>query len=804
MKDHQFAIKPTKFSQMLKELKTIHFYNDQLAKLKPAKLFKQLLLRAFANEHSKTMKLVRLHDYMATPNQEADEYLDQHDNLSFNVFYNVALELLRFDVDYDFKLSDPLKCLKKSNLPYIHVKNKAKLTAEEVLKAWYLLLNTHTKLGQTYLDELASAGYYTQFSDLPKPLFFNGKAQPVFDTRHMIHEVVYVEAPLDTDHDGKRDLLRTDVIRPSETNQGVKVPTLFTANPYNLGTNDRIYNKMIHNVNVPLKHKQPNHYTYKDVESHFDPTKNIPAPRKIRKTSKVAEANCYAGGLTYELNRYFLARGFAVVYSSGVGTFDSQGVRSTGAQSEVVSAEAVIEWLAGNRTAFTNPVDNIAIPAWWSNHNVGMTGISYLGTLTEAVAGTGVKGFKAGIAEAGISNYYDYYRDSGLVIGGEDCDLLAEYTFSRRKSAGQYHRSKVLWHHQLKHLLKGEDRQTGDYNQFWDNRNYLKNVHNTKASMLIVQGLNDWNVKPRNAWNLWQHLQNVPTNKKLLLHQGQHMYVYDLQSLDFIDMANLFFSNKLYDVDNHADQVLPKVLIQDNTKPQTWNTYGNWGHSGQKVTYQLNNNQLVVGESSSLPLSFQDHLDKKTFKHYCDYHSAWHHDVFSEKLNPMSNNRLLFTSDQLKSNLIIDGAAHLKLRVKSSSDVGLLTAFLVDYGKAKRLTTAPQYLQPQRTTMNYQYQKMVVKDYKYQEHPTPYKKIVTAHLNMQNRHNYYRVDNLKPNQYVDVDLEFQPTFFHILPNHRVGLVICATDFVWTIRGNQKIRYTIDPKHSQLILPVYKK
>lgn len=245
-------------------------------------------------------------------------------------------------------------------------------------------------------------------------------------------------------------------------------------------------------------------------------------------------------------------------------------------------------------------------------------------------------------------------------------------------------------------------------------------------------------------------------------------------------------------------------MIQDNTKPQTWNTYGNWGHSGQKVTYQLNNNQLVVGESSSLPLSFQDHLDKKTFKHYCDYHSAWHHDVFSEKLNPMSNNRLLFTSDQLKSNLIIDGAAHLKLRVKSSSDVGLLTAFLVDYGKAKRLTTAPQYLQPQRTTMNYQYQKMVVKDYKYQEHPTPYKKIVTAHLNMQNRHNYYRVDDLKPNQYVDVDLEFQPTFFHILPNHRVGLVICATDFVWTIRGNQKIRYTIDPKHSQLILPVYKK
>ncbi|URL61041.1 Xaa-Pro dipeptidyl-peptidase [uncultured bacterium] len=804
MKDHQFALKPTKCNEMVKELKTIHFYNDQLAKLKPTKLLKTLLMKAFANEHSHTMKMVRLHDLMATPTVAADDYLAHHDDVSFNVFYNIALCMLHFDVDLDFQLSDPLKGLKKSNMPYLKPLDPKSMTTKEIFEAWYLLLCTHTKKCQTLLEELASAGYYKQFNDLPKPLFFNGKAQPVFDTSDFIHDIVYVEAPLDTDHDGKRDLLRTDVIRPRETEDGLKVPTVFTPSTYNLGTNDRLDLKMIHNVNVPLKHKQPNNYTYKDVTTHFDPTKNIPAPRKIKKTTKKAEASSYNDGWTYNLNNYFLARGFAVVYSSGVGTYDSQGLRDTGARSEVDSTKAVIEWLAGNRTAFTNPVDQIAIPAWWSNHHVGMTGRSYLGTLTEAVAGTGVKDLNACIVEAGISNYYDYYRDTGLVIGGEDCDVLGEFTFSRRKGVGDYHRIKPKWHKQLKYMLKGEDRKTGNYNKFWDNRNYLKNVHNVKAGMLIVHGLNDWNVKPRNAWNLWQHLQNVPTDKKIVLHQGQHIYINNLQSIDFTDMANLWFSNKLYGADNHANQVIPTVMVQDNTKPETWHTYGNWGHTGHQVTYRFNDHQLDPKQSSSQPLSFKDHLDKKHFDHYCHWHDDWHHDTFSSKPSPMSHNRLLFKSAPLKHDLVVDGVVHLKLRVKSSANVGLLTAFLVDYGKMKRLTKTPQILQPQRVTLTYHWQQANIKDFMKQENYTPFKKIVTAHLNMQNRENCYKVDDLKPNQYVDVDLQFQPTFFHFLPKHRVGLAVCATDFIWTQRGNQKITYTLDPKHCELILPTYEK
>ncbi|KLD59067.1 hypothetical protein WP50_21365, partial [Lactiplantibacillus plantarum] len=78
----------------------------------------------------------------------------------------------------------------------------------------------------------------------------------------------------------------------------------------------------------------------------------------------------------------------------------------------------------------------------------------------------------------------------------------------------------------------------------------------------MVHGLNDWNVKPRNVANLWDKLQAVPVTKKLILHQGQHIYINNLQSLDFTDMMNLWLSHKLYGLDNHAETLLPNVLVQ--------------------------------------------------------------------------------------------------------------------------------------------------------------------------------------------------------------------------------------------------
>ena len=93
--------------------------------------------------------------------------------------------------------------------------------------------------------------------------------------------------------------------------------------------------------------------------------------------------------------------------------------------------------------AFTNKTDNIEVKASWCTGNVAMSAKSYLGTMCYGVATTGVEGLKTIIPEAGITNWYKYFRENGLNVPamewqGDDLDILAKYCFSRAKDKDDY------------------------------------------------------------------------------------------------------------------------------------------------------------------------------------------------------------------------------------------------------------------------------------------------------------------------------------------------------------------------------
>ncbi|WP_275934800.1 CocE/NonD family hydrolase, partial [Oenococcus oeni] len=111
----------------------------------------------------------------------------------------------------------------------------------------------------------------------------------------------------------------------------------------------------------------------------------------------------------------------------------------------------------------------------------------------------------------------DYYRENGLVVApggfqGEDADVLALDTFSRWFDGSQFFKIKSIFEKSLSEMKKAEDRQTGNYNEFWDQRNYLNQAEKIKIDCLYVHGLNDWNVKPINVFNILA---------KLSKHSGQ-------------------------------------------------------------------------------------------------------------------------------------------------------------------------------------------------------------------------------------------------------------------------------------------
>ena len=121
----------------------------------------------------------------------------------------------------------------------------------------------------------------------------------------------------------------------------------------------------------------------------------------------------------------------------------------------------------------------------------------------------------------------------------------------------------------------------------------------------MVHGLNDWNVKPRQVFRLWQALQTSGVAKKLYLHQGQHIYINNNRSLDFSDQMNLWLSHKLYGVANQAETQLPDVTWQANDQAETWETRQSWGQT----------------ETVALPLAGDDEMSYEDWQIESDFES---------------------------------------------------------------------------------------------------------------------------------------------------------------------------------------
>ena len=66
-----------------------------------------------------------------------------------------------------------------------------------------------------------------------------------------IFERVYIETPVDTDGDGKYDLIAAYIKRPKYTLEGQKIPAVLVANPYLMTCNEDWY--IPHDVNKEVK-----------------------------------------------------------------------------------------------------------------------------------------------------------------------------------------------------------------------------------------------------------------------------------------------------------------------------------------------------------------------------------------------------------------------------------------------------------------------------------------------------------------------------------------------------------------------
>lgn len=627
-------------------------------------------------------------------------------------------------------------------------------------------------------------------------LITNNKTQPIFNYKECIFEKVFVETPVDTDGDGKLDLIAVYIRRPKETLSGLKVPAIYVANPYMMECNEDWY--IPHNVDKDLEIFKQQNISKKDVTFNFEVMREVKVT-EVRKTGGYASTSpteeipldCISDWYSY-----FNSRGYASVFCGGLGTKGSEGFNSCGSVEETAAFKAVIDWLNGRCRAFTNKEDNIEIKAEWCTGNVAMSGKSYLGTMCIAVAATGVEGLKTIIPEAAISNWYEYYRYNGLnspAIGwqGDDLDILAKYCFSRKMDE-DYPKIQEAYDQWLDNLVKEEDRESGNYNKFWDERNYLNLAGKIKASTFIVHGLNDWNVMPNQCELLWKALERYDAPRKMILHQGDHIYIHDLESGNFNDIMHMWLDYWLYGIENDVMDKVPNVLVQSNIDQDKWLSSSNWPVGKSQLK------KFDIGQVNG-DITFVDDLSATVYDREKKNLQEWL-DELTIGDSKKGSHFIRFLGEELEEEARISGRVQVSFSAAIDKPTAILSAMLVDYGEDNRMLVKQEVLEKDGITWGLNTPKADVKKFIHEEAPSKYRVISRGWMNAQNRKCIWNKEVIESGTFYDYSFTMIPMDYTVKAGHRLGIILYGTDVEATQRPFVKTEVKIQAESIAVEIP----
>ena len=571
------------------------------------------------------------------------------------------------------------------------------------------------------------------------PVFVDGEAQvvPAFkDSKQWIVEDLFVETEFDSDGDGKRDRVHVDVTRPKQTEtEGLKLPIIYETSPYFAGVGslgaDHLWNTR-HALGIkPPKHEDP-------------PAFSAKVKRPVISASHV---------------RQWVPRGFIVVHSSSPGTGLSQGCPTVGGDNESLAPKAVIDWLCGRAKGFKEVDGEETVEAYWSSGKVGMTGTSYNGTLPLAAATTGVDGLEAIIPVAPNTSYYHYYRSNGLVrhpggYMGEDIDVLYNFIHSGNEARREHCDCEV----RDKEMAEGQDRVTGDYNDFWAGRDYLNDLGPMKAALLMSHGFNDWNVVPEHSVRIYQAAQDKGLPVQFYCHQGGHGGEPPLK------LMNRWFTRYLHGVQNGVEKDPKSWIVRERANSSKPTSYADYPHpEAKQVGLYPTANGNQVGNLVTKPA-------RKGNKQKIIDDIAFTGGQLAKEES--STHRLLFVTPKFKEELHISGYPKMHIKLACDRPAANLSVWLV---------SLPWTENPQdKITDNL---------------------ITRGWADPQNHRSLTESEPLEPGKFYEFSFDLQPDDQVLAAGEQLGLMIFSSDPEFTLLPDAGTELTIDLDGTWLELPV---
>ena len=580
----------------------------------------------------------------------------------------------------------------------------------------------------------SGSGAHARQPAVQQPLFRHGMAQPVFaeSPDDYVEQELWVTSSTDSDGDGTKDRIHIDVTRVQETEHGLKVPVVFEASPYYAGGND------VQNHNVDHKLYAPHH------RGQLWPDDDVWG------MAPAATSSHGPGAISNSLIATWVPRGFAVVHAESEGSGGSDGCPTSGGRNETLGIKAVVDWLNGRTTAVD--ADGKQVKAYWTTGHVGMIGTSYNGTLPNAVASTGVEGLEAIIPVSGISSWYDYYRANGAVVApggyqGEDVDVLARYVYTRPDSEICLPVIRSL-NHQM-------DRKTGDYSDFWDERNYVPDAGNVHAGVLVAHGLSDWNVKTTQAAQWYEALKKAGVPHRIYWHQGGHGGDPPLQ------LQVRWFTHFLFGRDNGVEHGALAWVQRENGQIMK---YAEWPDPAmEKVPMSLT--PRGDGDTGGLEVRHSDASAAKsgveTFTDTPELTAA------ALAGAPKSAHGRVYTTARLDKDVRISGTAVAKLTLsfgQYAANVSVALADLAPDGSVTRLVTE-------------------------------------GWRDPQNRTDLATTQIVHPGKVYTLSVPMQANDYVFAKGHRIAFVLLQTDHDYTIRPPAGNTLSLRTLQTTLVLPV---
>ncbi|MGH2776105.1 MAG: Xaa-Pro dipeptidyl-peptidase [Actinomycetota bacterium] len=580
----------------------------------------------------------------------------------------------------------------------------------------------------------------------------DGVTQPVFGYGDAIRERVWVESNFDSDSDGVNDRIALDIMRPQATEQGLKVPVVMDASPYysTLGRGN---------------------------ESE-------------RKQDTDGDGLLDRWPLFYD--NYFVPRGYAVVLLDMVGTANSTGCPVTGGTEDNLSAKVAVDWLNGRASAYNAAGD--VVTATWDNGKAGMIGKSYDGTLANATAATGVEGLTTIVPISAISSWYDYTRSSGIRTRNNDyaAGLSRTVTDEDRRDHCEPVRDQMS-------ANDGDDH--GDYTDFWAERDYNPHVGSVEASVFVVHGINDNNVKPDHFSKWWDGLAANDVPRKLWLTQTGHVDPFDFRREEWVGTLHRWFDYWLQGVPNG---IMDEPIADVEREADVWATYESWPLPAADDTHIW----LRPGDPNGAGgVGLTPAGGKPTTRSFQDNPNQNETTMVSDE-SILKPHRLAFLSEPLDQSLQFTGTPVVRLRGSADQTDTNLGAILVDYGTDTRVAHrfSGEGIRTLETEDCWgessasddpcyrQTEKRVVTDER---------EVVTKGiLDGLNRYSYMDPEPLVHFEDYNFDFPLLPEDYVFKPGHRLGVIVVASyPSYGSVADQTEANIELSTKLSRVTLPI---